>query len=337
SISPKRHDWLHKYIRLDPSLVTSSQLLYLAKMGHAECCSILKETDFTPQDPSIYQALFRQSLSQTLGLQTKICWTLLSGGYPVDPEVDNGSVLWNAARAGNPDVVEYLLNDSRFNGNAEDCLGLRLAASHGRPSCLKAFLAYPNARPNACNNEALRMASMRGHVKCVKLLLLQKSVDPSANQHEALVKASMKGHLLVAILILHDKRVDPVAAIAAQGHAALYLAHNHGHVEVVNYLFAVAMKAPRLGNDFCIRFACRAGLLEQVETCLRLGAHPAVKDNYCIRSACQFGHLGIVRRLLQDPRVDPSACRNDALAKATKHRHAAIVAALETDVRVRQM
>ncbi len=50
-----------------------------------------------------------------------------------------------------------------------------------------------------------------------------------------------------------------------------------------------------------------------------------IDDNFAIRCACKNGHIEVVRVLLQDRRVDPSARNNLALALATDNGHSLVV------------
>jgi hypothetical protein len=53
-----------------------------------------------------------------------------------------------------------------------------------------------------------------------------------------------------------------------------------------------------------------------------------------VRAAAFYGHVAVVKRLLQDARVDPSAVNNYAVHWAAKRGHIAVVDGLLEDVRV---
>ena len=57
-------------------------------------------------------------------------------------------------------------------------------------------------------------------------------------------------------------------------------------------------------------------------------------NNQAIRDASLNGHLAVVDRLLQDGRVDPSACDNDAIRLASARKHHLVVDRLMQDPRV---
>jgi hypothetical protein len=61
---------------------------------------------------------------------------------------------------------------------------------------------------------------------------------------------------------------------------------------------------------------------------------PSACDNYAVRWAAQFGHLAFVDLLLRDARVDPSADNNYAVRQAAARGHLAVVDRLLEDDRV---
>ena len=61
---------------------------------------------------------------------------------------------------------------------------------------------------------------------------------------------------------------------------------------------------------------------------------PSADNNCAIRSAAKNGHLDVVNRLLEDPRVDPSSNNNCAIRWAAKNGHLDVVNRLLEDLRV---
>jgi heme oxygenase len=61
---------------------------------------------------------------------------------------------------------------------------------------------------------------------------------------------------------------------------------------------------------------------------------PSADENYAVAWAAQNGHLAVVERLLQDKRVDPSAEGNEAVRRAAARGHLAVVERLLQDERV---
>jgi ankyrin repeat protein len=322
----RQNTLIHKLFLLDENQIDSVRFIYLAKIGHVQFCKILPNTSF---DPIVYQQAFHAAHKQALGHQSKIIWSLISGNYSVDPSIQSGMILEYAAKAGNPDLVEWLLHDVRFKPLDHSSSALRLAARWGRPSCLKALMIHSDV--TAMDQEAIREASANGHVKCVKLLLMDPNILPHAQDNEALIRAASRGHLLVVLLLLQDKRVD----YRAQNYAALYQAYAKGKIEVVRHLFELALSDPTQGQNFCIRFASRIGDSITVSTLLKNRAiDPSVKNNYALRIACRYAHKEIIKILLADERVDPRANRNEALTSAREQCHRSVVNLLLKDDRV---
>jgi hypothetical protein len=48
---------------------------------------------------------------------------------------------------------------------------------------------------------------------------------------------------------------------------------------------------------------------------------PSAMDNMAIRNASELGHFEVVKLLLKDSRVDPSADFNDAITYASENEH----------------
>lgn len=61
--------------------------------------------------------------------------------------------------------------------------------------------------------------------------------------------------------------------------------------------------------------------LEIYDALIRRGSDPSFLDNYLIRYASINGHLDLVQKLLQDPRVDPSANNNEAFSLSLNNWH----------------
>jgi ankyrin repeat protein len=93
--------------------------------------------------------------------------------------------------------------------------------------------------------------------------------------------------------------------------------------------------------------ACRVGDVATVDRLLLLVADSVIdptarfvaNDNGCytltpLEWACRGGHLAVVERLLEDERVDPSACDNLAMLFASGQGHLAVVERLLLDARV---
>jgi ankyrin repeat protein len=78
--------------------------------------------------------------------------------------------------------------------------------------------------------------------------------------------------------------------------------------------------------ESAIRFASGYGNVEVVKLLLNdPRVDPSAHDNYAIRWASRNGHVEVVKLLLNDPRVDPSADNNCAIRWASRNGHVEVV------------
>ena len=165
----------------------------------------------------------------------------------------------------------------------------------------------------------------------VLLLLLHPLVDPAAQDNAAIRLAADKGHLDLVNRLLQDARVDP----AVLGNRAIHSASVNGHVAVVDRLLQDARVYPAAMHNWAIRSATFNGHLAVVDRLLQDGrVDPAAHDNEAIRWASENGHMDVVDRLLQDGRVDPAAKDNAAVRWASKNGNLDVVERLLQDGRV---
>ena len=84
-----------------------------------------------------------------------------------------------------------------------------------------------------------------------------------------------------------------------------------------------------------LRYASVNGHLELVRELLKDSrVDPSADNNFAIQEASRYGHLEVVRELLKDSRVDPSANNNAAIRLASKNGHLEVVRELRKDSRV---
>ncbi len=86
------------------------------------------------------------------------------------------------------------------------------------------------------------------------------------------------------------------------------------------------------------KWAVRQGRIELVK-CLLADERvdPTAEVNGALREAAWYGHVAVVKCLLADERVDPAAGDNWALREAAKNGHVAVVKCLLADERVLTM
>ena len=88
-------------------------------------------------------------------------------------------------------------------------------------------------------------------------------------------------------------------------------------------------------NNLDIQWVSKHGYTEDVKRLLNdPRVDPGAKNNNAIRYASEKGHTEIVKLLLNDPRVDPSANNNWAIQLASEHGHTEVVKLLLNDPRV---
>jgi len=83
-----------------------------------------------------------------------------------------------------------------------------------------------------------------------------------------------------------------------------------------------------------LRYIVKENKLELLKTALKKGALPNIDNNFAIKCASDKGHYEIVKVLLNDARVDPSANNNYAIGFAAGNGHYEIVKLLMSDKRV---
>jgi hypothetical protein len=105
---------------------------------------------------------------------------------------------------------------------------------------------------------------------------------------------------------------------------------------VIEYLITRLLIAVGLTPLF-IMSASRSGHVQVVKLLLSdKRVDPSAGDNRAIKNASINGHVEVVKVLLSDPRVDPSAGNNDAIRRASENGHVEVVKLLLNDSRVKK-
>jgi hypothetical protein len=127
-----------------------------------------------------------------------------------------------------------------------------------------------------------------------------------------------------------------------RNHELFIIAAAYGYENVVQRGLELGVD-PSAQNNLAIRRACRDALAEASENghveVVRLlltdpRVDPSAQNNYAICGASENGYLKVVRLLVTDPRVDPSTLDNYAIRFASQNGHAGVVRLLLTDPRV---
>jgi len=195
-----------------------------------------------------------------------------------------------------------------------------------------------------CDNEPyildlhpLYVAIEKGHTKVVEILLDHDSVHPFHDNHEAICLAAEHGHYDILKLLLswrnsddgdYEDRCDP----GAQGNKPLRMACKNGHVKIVKMLLKNKHVDPSNKKDKYLRYRYSTDcgrLIEKYDD-----THYVIKDDESIMYACENGHIEIVKLLLKDSRVNPSANNNAAIFRACKNGHFKIVKILLKNSRI---
>lgn len=197
---------------------------------------------------------------------------------------------------------------------------IQLFSELGCEKLVRKLLQNPEVDPSVNNNHAIGEASANGHLEVVKLLLEDPRVDPTDQENYAIVAASAMGHWKVVQLLLSDPRVDPTDQVEG----AMREATVNGHVKVVELLLDDGRSDP---NNFMVYLASRQGHDKVVELLL---ADTRVEIgnlviNLALDSACANGYLKVVKRLLNDARIDPSQGRQRAICAASEEGHDKVV------------
>lgn len=263
-----------------------------------------------------------------------VMWTVKSGNFELvelllrhpelylgdihHPAPKGNKVLYWVCGSGNLDYVERLLQDKRFMPSAVK-FAIVSASVNGQLNVVERLLQDKRVNPAVLDNKSLRLASKNGHVGVVQCLMKDPRTDPSSRNNEALCFASEYGFWEVVCQLLQDKRVNS----AARKNFPLRRAARTGHLKTVERL----LRNPQVSSDsaaICDAFisACGHGHWRIVKCLLKeTGVNPSARKNAAIRLSCKYGHFPVVKLLLEDKRVDPAAKQNEPLRKAVEYRH----------------
>lgn len=194
-------------------------------------------------------------------------------------------------------------------------------------------------------HKSLIAACQNGNRHACEYILKNYNVDPSANDNEALLKACQSGEYSLVKLLLQDKRVQSRSI-----GAALQWTSRHCHFlkseqfsvnlfpDIFELLFQFLVIDDAFLRDEPLCWASVHGHAQLVKKLLDEDrVDPAQRDNYAIIHASYHGCAEIVRLLLLDNRVDPAARNNIALELAAGENHWSIVGMLISDIRVNSM
>lgn len=161
------------------------------------------------------------------------------------------------------------------------------------------------ADPSVNNNEYIATASYEGALPVVNRLLEDERVDPSANNNRALFNAVGSNNAPVLERLLKDSRVDPTVNHNELLRHAVYF----GYGGILDLLLKDSRVDPLYHKEDQTPLLEMAFYHNQAVSARRLLSDPridpTVNNNTPIREAAISGNLEIVNLLLSDPRVNP--------------------------------
>ncbi|KAJ3257803.1 hypothetical protein HK103_004271 [Boothiomyces macroporosus] len=310
----------HEIFAPDPSLfmnldaeINDDIIIYLGTMGHV--CQFQKCFSRNRFSPEVITQILNACVGKTFPNTFNNFNFNRSRFYPEiifeivkDTNFDFGLdfsrlIFCGAAAVGDVQLVEFLLNDRRFN-------------------------------PNVLPGNPLIQAVKNGHFEVVKKLLSDNRVKPTEAEGlpiDVVSLAATYNHTDIAKLLLNNSNVD--VTIRDQYYFRYFVVQ--GNLEMVEYMLKTPLVDPAVLNNVAI---CDASFYGHFEIVTRLLQHPDVNpadvDNRAFRRAAENGHLNVVRLLVADQRVDPADNSNKALQVACNNLHLEIVKILLADQRV---
>ncbi|CAH6420890.1 Ankyrin repeat protein [uncultured virus] len=212
-----------------------------------------------------------------------------------------------------------ILNDM-FTPNTID---LCAAAAKGSVKIVAWLLADGQAHPGAMSTEgtyALHLAAENGHAEVVKLLLADSRVDPDQYHYghtplclacKAKHKERLSSYVKIVAMLLANERVDPTYGEAT----ALYLAAScsDDNSQIVDLLLVDGRVDPRRHRTHLINTIARQNVNIVRRLLQDYRVNPNIREGDPLKLACMYGHTEMIKLLLSDPRVDPTLNNNCAL------------------------
>lgn len=217
--------------------------------------------------------------------------------------------LLDACSKGRSGIVKNLLADPSVDPSLNGSQALVIATSQFFPSIplIEILLSDPRVDPSVNENAAfIFLAKKDGHPLFLALLA-DPRVDPAAKNNEAFVNAVSSGCLTNVRHLLSDPRVDPSAVYRK---AFIYACN--GHLEMVEFM-AGCFQFQQYVIEGALRMAYTNYRFDVAEYLVnRFCEADAALSQSAFTMACENGDLKVVKKLIQNPKVDPSAERYKA-------------------------
>ncbi|KAJ6113504.1 hypothetical protein N7523_006821 [Penicillium sp. IBT 18751x] len=201
------------------------------------------------------------------------------------------TVLGWACQRNNQDLARAMLwlgATIRCDNRDESYGPLLLAAAEGNEEIVKLLLEYDPSIVHAtsgCGDRALKIAISRGHHEVVKILLTQSTLDLSANQQD--LADSIGG-------LYHLNYKTPINEALASGNEEMArILMEDGRFKLDHDSLSAASEG---GSETLVKMCLQASFQED-----------EYWEKYPLSCAASKGHESIVKLLLEDGRLDPSA------------------------------
>ncbi|KAJ5776726.1 uncharacterized protein N7511_001737 [Penicillium nucicola] len=266
------------------------------------------------KDVALRNSLLRRAVQASL--QDVIALLVAHGADPNSRNRDGQSLLHQATKNGDREVVQQLLTYEDISINATDrrsCTALHIAAEYGCTSVAKCLLAKCGIESSARDTygrTAFHIAAEYGNKLITRLFLAYGVVDINArdaNGATALCLAVKEKHTAAALQILAEDHVDLNVA-GQNGWTALHHAVSVGSIPVACVLLNNDQLDPNLRDDEGwppLTHAASNGDLRMVELLLaRTNIQVNVHQAPPLFHAAKHGHVEVVRRLLSFDTID---------------------------------
>jgi ankyrin repeat domain-containing protein 17 len=218
-------------------------------------------------------------------------------------------VLYYAAKTGDPDFVQYLL-DRGVPIVSGGYSPLSIAAEKGHTGVVR-LLLDAGADPNWNQGYSLRIAAQNGHTAVVETLLTRA---PIRDQDIALHNAAFSGRIDIVRLLLAAG-----CDLNSGGVAALYRAAEGGHTEIAALLIDAGIDpAPILQTQMVpMTFAARGGHYDVAKLLIERGFWTPGQESQSLEWAVTHRRVRVVRLLIQCG-ADPSALSPQVRAQLSR-------------------
>lgn len=165
---------------------------------------------------------------------------------------------------------------------------------------LEEYINHPDFDPIYDEQNAFEISCSNGHTDIVVRLLKIPEIKPCYARNSALREADFYEHHDIIDLILADDRVDP----ATLQHMKIMSAIKCNHIGPLRDWISKPNTDLTFKNNWALRYACEAGLVEILEMILK---HPSIDptwdDNHALKLTTKFVRFNVTNVLLANEEV----------------------------------